>query len=1078
MDLSLLNADFIEKIFRYKIDKKDLTDEIEKMLNKEKVKEFTYIEKVDHFLITFNKKEYKIFKNPICFKSFLDKSVILFKSYTEENLSTAINLLKSTYVFFENENVVEIENIKFNSTKEIILVPYLYAIFVKLSWENLNLKELKEFDEVEIDPFILEPCLLIDENKTKEKEEFNLIINQERINFFEAIIEYINLKNTNEPMIIFGNEGIGKSVSLQYLTNLNLDLDCPILYFNFKIMETHDLIEYISLAIMKGFLNRKNIDCNNEVFNESIKKSFGEYIDFLKNFREIVFNKSFWEILFIIFSNNLLKKSVLIFDQFNYESKFYNGYNEFLSLNRMRKIILCHTLNDSHNKETLFSMLKNIASNMNIFKNYFWESKESNLQKDNDKGNKKIDEEEDIDETDYFKKFIIFEQYLNRKAKLDDDDKQNIKTKKEDNQIQKDKDKDNFIDDTKKQDVLLGKKRRIRRMYENSLLNQIKEIIKNNKNEQIQKEKVKKFFLYYNNLINIKDIIQDNDIKECLYYFNYSPKYYSKFLKFYEKQKESNVSNIKDIIQNYYEDQFEKISINIQKFYLNKNQIYKAKKLPLLNPLEKLIKLKKVVENKEEINFFKLNEYSKIFCFKYLYLTEFNNGENKKYCIDLSQKDNKKDFTLNYTSLFVKIANERIINNLISISNIFELNRLSGSAFGTILELKFKEEIVENKYFNIKFICKKVWNFEILDKNLKKNKYDEYLTKKRNSNHPKFHTVEELDDVLDYKFILNDKYYYINPKSQINKNFDSLMLIKTTQEHEYNMILFRHAKYKDRTKIKTKDNYKKYAEDKVKPKFEQLYNIKIAKIYFLFILSNEHKENEETYKILNNYKIGYLFYSIENKEIYKQRSTGKINNIGDLMNPNYLIFPNEDTDKIYFTFNMQMIDIIERIIKNKLENKEKINYEKIRKKIIPYSVGLKINNDLKSKIINSITSKKNSYDSYDFLFYASIPYDQLTLGTTLENDLFFIFKIDNIIYLYHDETIFVIDVLKNSIKEKNKKLFIFDLLKPIYKNGKNAFIKIDNEVELKDIPDLNKGKSNIFIFKIYKMTLKTNFTGK
>ena len=1076
MDLSLLNADFIEKIFRYKIDKKDLTDEIEKMLNKEKVKEFTYIEKVDHFLITFNKKEYKIFKNPICFKSFLDKSVILFKSYTEENLSTAINLLKSTYVFFENENVVEIENIKFNSTKEIILVPYLYATFVKLSWENLNLKELKEFDEVEIDPFILEPCLLIDENKTKEKEEFNLIINQERINFFEAIIEYINLHNTNEPMIIFGNEGIGKSVSLQYLTNLNLDLDCPILYFNFKMMETHDLIEYISLAIMKGFLNKKSINFDKEVFNESIKKSFGEYIDFLKNFREIVFNKSFWEILFIIFSNNLLKKSVLIFDQFNSESKFYNGYNEFLSLNRMRKIILCHTLNDSHNKETLFSMLKNIASKKNICKNYFWESKESNLQKDNDKGNKKIDEEEDIDETDYFKKFIIFEQYLNRKAKLDDDDKHNIKTKNEDNQIQKDK--DNFIDDIKKQNDLLGKKRRIRRMYENSLLNQIKEIIKNNKNEQLQKEKVKKFFLYYNNLINIKDIIQDNDIKECLYYFNYSPKYYSKFLKFYEKQKERDVSNIKDIIQNFYEVQFEKISINIQNFYLNINQIYKAKKLPLLNPLEKLIKLKKVVENKEEIHFFKLNEYSKIFCFKYLYLTEFNNGENKKYCIDLSQKDNKKVFTLNYTSLFVKIANERVINNLISISNIFELNRLSGSAFGTILELKFKEEIVEHKYFNIKFICKRVWNFEILDNNLKKNKYDEYLTKKRNSNNPKFHTVEELDDVLDYKFILNDKYYYINPKSQINKNFDSLMLIKTTQEHEYNMILFRHAKYKVRTKIKTKDNYKKYAEDKVKPKFEQLYNIKIAKIYFLFILSNEHKENEETYKILNTYKIGYLFYSIENKEIYKQRSTGKINNIGDLMNPNYLIFPNEDTEKIYFTFNMLMIDTIERIIKNKLENKEKINYEKIRKKIIPYSAGPKINNDLKRKIINRITSKKNSYDSYDFLFYASIPYDQMTLGTTLENDLFFIFKIDNIIYLYHDETIFVIDVWQNSIKEKNKKLFIFDLLKPIYKNGKNAFIKIDNEVELKDIPDLNKEKYNIFIFKIYKMSLKTNFTGK
>ena len=411
-------------------------------------------------------------------------------------------------------------------------------------------------------------------------------------------------------------------------------------------------------------------------------------------------------------------------------------------------------------------------------------------------------------------------------------------------------------------------------------------------------------------------------------------------------------------------------------------------------------------------------------------------------------------------------------------SYIFELNKLSGSAFATALELKFKEEIVEHKYFNIKFIYKKLWNFEILDNNLKKSKYEKYLVKKRNINNPKFHKMEELDDILDYKFTLNDKYYYINPKSQINKNFDSLMLIKTTLEHEFNMILFKHTKYKDRNKIKTKNDYKKYAEEKVKPKLEKLYNIKISKIYFLFILSNEHKENEETCKILNTYKIGYLFYSIEKKEIYKQRSIEKINNICDLMNPNYLIFPNEDTDNINFTFNMQMIDTIERIIKNKLENKEKINYEKIRKKIIPYSVGPKINNDLKSKIISGIISKKNSYDSYDFLFYASIPYDQLTLGNAVEKDLFFIFKIDNIIYLYHDETIFVIDILKYSIKEKNKKLFIFNLLKPIYKDGKNAFIKIDNEVELKDIPDINKWKSNIFIFKIYKMSLKTNFTGE
>ena len=1079
MNLSFLYTDFKEKAFRFIIDKKDLTDEIEKMLNKEEVKEFIYIEKDNHFLITFNKKEYKISKNPISFKSFLDKNLILFKIFTEEDLSSVIYLLKSTYGFLENDKVIQIENIKFNSTKEIVLVPYLYTIFVKLSWENSGLKELKEFDELEIDPFILEPYLkLIDENKTMKK--FNLIINKERINFIETIVEYINLKNTNEPMIIIGNDGIGKSVSLQYLSNLNLDY--PVLYFNFKMMEIYDLIEYISLEIMKGFLNRKSIDynnCNNEVFSETIKKNFGKYIDFLKNFREIAFNKSFWDILYIIFSDDLLKKSVLIFDQFKNESKFYDGYDKFISFNRMRKIILCYTLNDSYNKETFFSMLNN-ATSMILGKNYFCESKESNLQNDND-DNKKKDEEEDIDETNYFKNFTIFQDYLNRDIKLDD--KQNNKTKNQDKENQK----DIPIDDVKEQKDLLNKKRKkIRRKDENIMLYQLaKEEIKNNKNEQMQK--VKK--LYYNSLINIKDIIQDKDIKECLYYFNYSPKYYSKFLKFQKKQKENGITNIKNIIQNFYEDQFEKINNNINKFYLNINNRRKTDKLPLLNPIENLIKLKKVVENRNEINFFKLSEYSKIFCFKYLYLSECNSNsedkkknecnkeDKKKYFIDLNEKDNKRVFTLNYSFLFIKIVNEKIINNLMNNNNIVEINQLSGSAFGNALELKFKEEIVEHKYFNKIFIYKKVWNFEILDNNLKKSKYDEYLAKKQNSNNPKFHIIEKLDDILDYncKFILNDNYYYISPKNQINKNFDSLMLIKTTQEHEYNMIIFQHTKYKDKRKIKTKSTYKKYAEKKVKPKFEELYNIKIVKIYFIFILSNEHEENDETCTVLKENKIGYLFYSIEKKEIYKQRSTEKIKNLSDLMNPNYLIFPNEDNDNKDYTFNMQMINTIENIIKDKLKNKEKINYEKIRKEIIPYSAGPKINIDLKKKIISGII--KNSYNLFDFIFYASTPYTQLSFNTALENDLFLIFKINNIIYLYYHQSIFVIDVKKNSIIEKQE-LDIFNLLKFIHKDGKNIFIIINNGVELKDIPDLNKGESNIFIFKIYKMSLKTNVASK
>ena len=1063
MDLSLLTTDFKEEYFRFIIDKYDLTDDIEKMLNKKEVKKFNFIEADKDFFITFNQKQYKIPKNPVCFKSFLDKNIILFRIFTEENLNSITNLLKSTYLFFDKENnIIKIENIKFDSTKEIFLVPFIYSIFVELSSQYIDLKELKEedFDFIEIDPFILEPYYaLIDEEKTASK--FNFIKSQERINFIEEILEYIKLNNTYEPMVIIGNDGIGKSVSLQYLSNFNLDF--PILYFNFKFMENNDLIEYICLEIMRGFVNKKNVECNNledQTFSDNTKKNFGKYIDFLKNFKEIASNKSFWEILEIIFKDDLLKKSILIIDQFKNESKFYNGYDKFISFNKNRKIILCYTLNDSYNKETLFSMLNNTTSN-NIFKNYFYESKESNQQiEKNDDDNQINKEEEDVDETDFFKKFTIFQNALDSTINLDTN--HNNKIKKEDKEIQK----ESFIE-LKEDNILLAKKRKKTKTKKvNKIVKEMRnEIEKQNQRGQMQASKK----IYYNSLVNIEDMIQDINVKECLSYFSYSPKYYSKFLKFQQKQEKNNVINIKDIIQKFYNEQFEKIYNNINKFYFNINKKLANDKLPFLNQIESLIKLKKVVENGNKINFFKLSEYSKKFCFKYLQLSECINKEN--YYIDLNEKDNNKVFTLNYSSLFVKIAIEKIINNLLT-TEFVEINHLSGSAFGNVLELKFKEDIVENKYFNTTFINKKVWNFEQLDNKLKNTKFKEYLAKKKNNNNPKFHIIEELDDILNEKFTLNDKYYYFNPKNQTNKYFDSLMLIKTNQDREFNMIIFQHTKYKDESKIKKKNDYRSHAENEVKVKFEKLYNINIKQIFFLFILSNEDIENEDTCKILDKYKIAYLFYSIRNREIYKSRSKEKIKLLGELMNPNYLIFPIDNDNNNDSTFNIKTINSIENIIREKLEKGEKINYEKIRNDIIPHSVGPIINDDLKRAIISKINSIKNTYDSLEFLYYASIPYSQITVNNLLQEDLFFILKIDNVIYLYYDNKNYIINITSKSIKESKSNLL--DLFILIHNDKKNIFIKNDDRYELKNIPDLKKGNTNIFLFKIYKISLKTN----
>jgi hypothetical protein len=136
MQFSFLSTDFKEKDFRFFIKDEDLTEEIEKMLNNEKVEKFTYEEKSSTFLIKFNNLQYEINKTPVTFRSFLDKKIILFRIFTEDRLYFVLDLLKTTYAFYENDQTLYFKDIKFDSKKEIVLVPYIYIIYRIITWWN------------------------------------------------------------------------------------------------------------------------------------------------------------------------------------------------------------------------------------------------------------------------------------------------------------------------------------------------------------------------------------------------------------------------------------------------------------------------------------------------------------------------------------------------------------------------------------------------------------------------------------------------------------------------------------------------------------------------------------------------------------------------------------------------------------------------------------------------------------------------------------------------------------------------------------------------------------------------------
>ena len=58
-----------------------------------------------------------------------------------------------------------------------------------------------------------------------------------------------------------------------------------------------------------------------------------------------------------------------------------------------------------------------------------------------------------------------------------------------------------------------------------------------------------------------------------------------------------------------------------------------------------------------------------------------------------------------------------------------------------------------------------------------------------------------------------------------------------------------------------------------------IYNINITEIYFYFILSNDHIENNNYCLELDGKNIKYIFFSIENNCLFKERDNHKIKNL-------------------------------------------------------------------------------------------------------------------------------------------------------------------------------------------------------
>ena len=1045
--------------------------------------------------LNYNQNIYKIYRNPIIFELFYENKIV-FKVYEPNQLERVLIQLQKYYLLLANQNyidkkaIIELKKSNQLNNNKIILVPYILKIFRQF-YNDYELEVKKNNEEdiyFNIDKETLEPYFLyIEKEEIKKKigfekmKNFNLkclndkitfILNHERKKFISELDNYINIDIQTESMIIIGNDGVGKSLTLQLYTLLEFK-EYKKLYFNLKLLDKCNNRDYILIELMRGFISRDKNKRNND---------FKQYIEIVKAFQDKIIpgTKQFFVILNKII-NYLEEKAsgkyAIILDQFNFENISLDDFHDFrknIPNNEYYKIIICCSLSDDKNKSNMFSHYKTYTTDKYISKielkpftkkthhNYI--IYEEHNKNNGNKGTNIYNFNLIINKNKQFE-----EEEKNRKNTINIIDK-NFKTSKEydkTGEIDKNKEKlkvEKKENNEKKYISINIKKDDTSFKLTDQQLNVWDldfPIYPSDNEKTFSTEKLK---IYYSNLISVEKIIDDKNVNkqfvECMSYFNFLPKYYYKFYLFKIIKNLEGEKNISNIIKYFYEQENKNIKYNITKFYSNLNikpkSEFEKQKNNDINLYQNLLKLKRCISKTYEnsIRFYKLYEYSLKFPFKYINILI----ENEKVMIFNESLENSS-FKLRYSFPFI----ENVIENMIEGYNNndkININELSGSAYGNALEIKIRENL--NK-FKEKIEIRNIWSLSAISESTKKKILSKINENKDSSK--RYHDLEDITEIKDIKSS-NFNYFYFKPQNQDNKYFDSIFLVKLDNQ-KFNIIALQITKNKQRKNVKDKKKYSDFLIDEIKKKFEKLYKIEIVEIYFLYILSDETLENNSLCKILNDSEINYAFYSIKNKCFYKERNKYEIKSLSDFMNIKSLIYPqmeiqnDNDIENDILEPYPTSIKLFEVALYNGYRENHQSYFENIRYRFFGHNFGIKIGDNLKKQIIETIRKNISYLNDFELMFLFCFNYTKLRDFRKLKdnNELIYLFKCDNKIYLLFQDKCFEINTNTNSLV--NCIYPKFDLI-----NAKERLQYNKKEIELSEIEDIYKNNI-IYLFKIY-----------
>ena len=394
-------------------------------------------------------------------------------------------------------------------------------------------------------------------------------------------------------------------------------------------------------------------------------------------------------------------------------------------------------------------------------------------------------------------------------------------------------------------------------------------------NSIFEKRIEKKKFISIKNLIKIDLSNLTDKQKKVLEMFGNSPKYFYRIKNTSDKDLESLIETLKEEIYNDIRKSIKKLNIENQVIYgllmvmYNINQkIDKTK----LKSLFKYIFLKFITItpiNKNENNFINFwEEKEEKFVLNYSFpiitsvfkmiLKEYKKKEYKQLSIDCTEAE--EGYILEHLIYLSLESGEKPFVEELKIFKSYEVDQVFCLS-KLFVDENEKEKVIKNKkedYINDLFEIGK--NYHLYQKNENGPKFDGALLISAQKNK----IEEEEDNIIENNKINLEEEKDVDNEIKKNKK-DIKKNVKI-----YDLIIYQSTKKKLKNRVD--NNFVTTNKDMIIKNFELLFNIKIRKLNFIYILEYEKKDKSlmAFCELIEN-QISYIFYSLENNKFVNRK---------------------------------------------------------------------------------------------------------------------------------------------------------------------------------------------------------------